>query len=206
MIRFDHVAVACTELAQGVEWVQDCLGVPLQQGGKHAHFGTHNYLLGLTGGEYFEVIAIDPDAPPLGFPRWFDLDRFTGGPRLGNWICSSEDLTALCGAVPHDIGAPVSLQRGDLRWKMAMPDSGILPFDNLFPAVIEWGTGTTHPAGGLVDRGVTLRELRLIHPDSTALSAALAPWIDDTRLVVDTGSAPKIEAVFETPHGVRTLA
>jgi hypothetical protein len=37
--------------------------------------GTHNRLLKLGEGFYLELIAIDPQAPPPGRPRWFGLDR-----------------------------------------------------------------------------------------------------------------------------------
>ena len=58
---------------------------------------THNRLLGL-GDLYLEVIAADPSAPRPAWPRWFDLDRFTGAPRLTNWICACDDLEAAVAA------------------------------------------------------------------------------------------------------------
>jgi hypothetical protein len=33
MLTLDHIAVACTDLAEGTAWVEDRLGVSLQQGG-----------------------------------------------------------------------------------------------------------------------------------------------------------------------------
>ncbi len=59
-LKLDHLAVACANLDEGVDWVEEQLGVPLQPGGQHARYGTHNKLLGLGDGLYFEVIAIDP--------------------------------------------------------------------------------------------------------------------------------------------------
>ena len=58
-------------------------------------FGTHNLLLGLDDGLYLEVISIDPGAPQPAFPRWFDLDRFSGVPRISNWICRTDALGKL---------------------------------------------------------------------------------------------------------------
>ena len=121
MLTFDHLAVAATSLPEGRRAVEEALGVRLQTGGQHAHFGTHNLLLGLEDGLYLEVIAVDPRAAPPRQPRWFNLDRFQGTPRLGNWICRTDDLTAARAALPG-IGEPVSLARGDLRWRMAVPD------------------------------------------------------------------------------------
>ena len=39
------------------------------------------------------------------------------------------------------------LSRGDLRWQMAVPGDGILPFDNMFPALMQWHS--PHPAAQL---------------------------------------------------------
>ena len=47
MLILDHIAVAATDLGHGTKWVEQALGVPMQPGGQHAHFGTHNTLLGL---------------------------------------------------------------------------------------------------------------------------------------------------------------
>ena len=103
-LTLDHLAVACTDLAEGTAWVEAELGVKMQPGGKHLRYGTHNTLLGLADGLYFEVIAVDPDAPPVSEARWFGLDTFSGPPRLANWICSSPDLATTLGAVPASVG------------------------------------------------------------------------------------------------------
>lgn len=78
MLELDHLAVAAETLEDGREAVETALGVRLQPGGQHPHFGTHNMLLGLEDGLYLEVISIDPAAPKPGYARWFDLDRFEG--------------------------------------------------------------------------------------------------------------------------------
>ena len=65
-MRLDHLAVAAESLGVGRAVVEDQLGLRLQDGGRHAHFGTHNLLLGLEDGLYLEVIAVDPDAPAPG--------------------------------------------------------------------------------------------------------------------------------------------
>ena len=138
-MKFDHIAVAAETLAKATSHAEASLGVALQPGGEHAVFHTHNTLLGLEDGLYLEAIAINPDAPRPERPRWFDLDRFFGPARLTNWICACDDLDATLAALPEGFGEPVALQRGDLRWRMAVPQSGILPFDNCAPALIEWG-------------------------------------------------------------------
>jgi len=202
VLRLDHIAVAAETLEEGRAWVEERLGVALQPGGQHAHFGTHNALLGLEDGLYLEVIAVDPGAAPLGYARWFDLDRFTGAPRMQNWICASDDLAAMVAQFP-DAGTPVDLARGDLRWQMAVPQGGVLPFDNVFPALMQWQCDD-HPAGRLAPSGCGLERLVLRHPQADALRGALAPVLKDARVVFETG-APALTAEMRTPAGLRVL-
>lgn len=177
------------------------MGVPLQQGGQHPHFGTHNQLLRL-GTEYLEVIAIDPAASAIGYPRWFHLDAFSGPPRLTNWILRTPDLDAALNVLGPEYGVPVSLQRGDLRWRMAVPREGLLPFDNCAPAIITWETPP--PAERLKDRGCALHSLTVSHPGAQELEDALAPLLNEARVRFSTGPAG-ISADISTPSGMRSL-
>ena len=204
MIEFDHIAVSGGTLAEARAHVEDALGVQMQPGGQHDVFFTHNALLGLEDGLYLEAIAINPDAPAPDRPRWFDLDRFSGPPRLTNWICRTGDLDEVLDGIPFDMGAPVALQRGDLRWSMAVPATGILPFDNCAPALIQWHT-LPHPATLLQPSGIRLTRLTVRHPSVQSLSEALGKIMDDDRIKFETGAAG-FEAVFATPHGERTLS
>ncbi|MCA2008952.1 VOC family protein [Rhodobacteraceae bacterium R_SAG3] len=200
-MELDHFAIAANTLAEATAHVEEALGVPLQPGGEHAVFGTHNRLLGLADGLYLEAIAIDPEATPQRQPRWFDLDRFEGAARITNWICRSSDLDSTLAALPVDAGAPVSLTRGDLSWQMAVPKSGILPYDNIFPALIQWQG--PHPAPRLTQQGCSLRRLVVSHPEAQAL-AELLP-LGDARVVFEPGPAA-LRAEIDTPHGLRHLS
>jgi hypothetical protein len=202
MLELDHIAVAAANLEEGSDWVRQALAAVPGPGGRHAHFGTHNRLLGLEDGLYLEVIAIDPDAPPLPHARWFDLDRFQGAPRIGNWICRTQDMTGAQAALPG-IGAQVPLERGDLRWRMAVPENGQLPFDDCHPAIIQWDCAH-HPAASLPPSGIALRRLIVRHPQADALAARLAGLSDDQRVVFETGPAA-LRAEFDTPSGRRVL-
>ena len=201
MLRLDHLAVASTRLEEGVAFVEGLLGVAMTGGGQHPAMGTHNRLLGL-GDLYLEVIAIDPAAPPPGRARWFDLDRFTGRPRLTTWIVACDDMAAALAAGPAGWGAPMALTRGDYRWQMAVPGDGVLPFGGLFPALIRW-EGALHPAPALPDTGLRLAELRISHPEAEALRASLA-GLQDPRVVIVPGE-PAMQARIETPGGPRLL-
>jgi hypothetical protein len=204
MLTFDHIAIATSSLAQGTTDVERALGQSLLPGGEHPAMGTHNRLLSLGPEEYAEVIAINPDAPGPDQPRWFNLDEFIGPTRITNWICRCPDITAAMAAAPNGIGRPWPLERADLRWTMAVPTDGKLPFSGLFPALIEWH-GTAHPAPRLEDTDVRLTQLRLITPDADALRAALLPLLDDARVQIVQGAVPSISATLDTPNGLVTL-
>ena len=203
MLELDHVAVAAQTLEEGRAHVEEALGVALQTGGAHARFGTHNLLLGLAEGLYLEVIAVDPEARAPEGARWFDLDRFEGRPRPQVWVARVPEMGVARSALPQ-AGRAVELARGDLRWEMAVPEDGILPHDNRFPALICWPPGTVHPGARLEASGCALRACVVSHPEAKALQAQLAPHLDDPRVVFEAGpSALRFE--IETPHGRRVL-
>ena len=203
MLTFDHIAISANDLASGVEAVEAALGVRLAGGGEHPLMATHNRLMGL-GDLYLEVIATNPAVAAPAWPRWFDLDNFSGQPRLTNWVARSKNLNADLALCPDGTGVPLSLQRGEYRWQMAVPSDGKLPFDGCFPALIEW-QGSAHPTGALPESGVRLTRLEVAHPQAQDLVAALTPVFSDPRVVLTQGPAKAMRASFSTPHGVRVL-
>ena len=102
---------------------------------------------------------------------------------------------------PDGAGTPVSLTRGDLRWKMAVPPSGKLPCDGAFPALIQWQTdklpGLTLPSSGL-----RLTRYEIAHPEADWLRQTLP--ISDARLEFVSGDFA-MRATFDTPSGKRVL-
>jgi hypothetical protein len=204
MLKIDHLAIACTSLTEGVAALEQALSLTLSPGGEHPHMGTHNRLLSLGPDEYLEVIAINPDAPGPDQPRWFDLDNFNGAPRLTNWICGTTDLDAAVFSAPRGTGKPWDLARGDLAWRMAIPKDGKLPFQNGFPALIQW-KGSAHPAPRLMDQGIRLRHLTIAHPQAAELTAALAGMISDPRIEIIQADAFAMSATLDTPGGTKTI-
>lgn len=196
MLILDHIAIAATDLAAGTAWVSERLGVPLQPGGQHAHYATHNTLLGL-GDLYLEVIAPDPKAS-VPRPRWFGLDHVTGDPHPANWICRTDSFDL----APPEAGLPVPLQRGDLSWQITVPDDGSLPFGGAYPTLIQWGADTPHPADLLPDSGCRLIRWEVRHPDAERLAAMTA--IRDPRVSFVPGPSG-FRAVIDTPQGERVL-
>ncbi len=101
--------------------------------------------------------------------------------------------------MPVAAGAPVTLSGGDLRWRMAVPADGRLPFDQVFPALMQW-EGSAHPRQQLRNTGCRLHRLTLRHPDIETLRQLLSPQLPDGVVRFETGP-PEIEAVIGTPSG-----
>lgn len=158
----DHLVVAARDLDSGARWLEEQLGVAPVPGGTHVLMGTHNRLLRLAGGErlYLELIAIDPAAARPSRPRWFGLDgpalqaRLAERPRLIHWVARSDDL-ARDVAPAH--GEILAMQRGDFRWRIAVPADGSLPAGGRAPTLIQWDV-PCHPAERLPVSGCTLLE------------------------------------------------
>lgn len=203
MFAFDHIAIAAENLKDGVQYLEDSLGVTMALGGEHVLMSTHNRLLGLLDGLYLEVIAINPDAPDPGRARWFDLDNFRGAPRITNWILRCDDLAGAIATLPISAGEPVALSRGDLRWQMAVPADGKLPYDNMAPALIEW-EGDAHPANRLPPSGVRMTGFDIQHPEAEALQTLFSATAGPA-LQFQTGDA-RFTAHFDTANGPRSLS
>ena len=201
-LLLDHLAVSGTDRDTARAHIEEALGLPMQTGGEHAKFATHNHLMGMGCGLYLEAISIDPNVPNPDRARWFNLDNFSGTPRLTNWICAVPDMAAALERW-EDVGTAVSLERGELRWQMAVPRSGILPFDGFFPPLIQWH-GALHPNQMLGSSGVSLKQLTVAHPQADALSATLGT-ISGALIRFETAQNAALFAEFVTPHGPRTL-
>ncbi|SNR55512.1 VOC family protein [Puniceibacterium sediminis] len=203
MLVLDHIAVLGETLEEATVHAETALGLPLLPGGKHEHYATHNRLLGLGDGIYLEAIASDPAAPPKPYPRWFGLDRFRGPPRLDKWVCRVDDLEAAVKKFPM-AGLPVRLSRGTLDWSMAVPADGQLPFDGMFPALIQWHSpvppGTSMNTGGPMLESLTVRL-----PEAAELDDLLGPLLSDDRIRFETGSNPALRAEFMTEAGKKVL-
>ncbi len=198
----DHLAVSGETRDAARAHVEEALGVAMQTGGEHEKFATHNHLMGLEDGLYLEAISIDPNVPNPDCARWFNLDNFSGPPRLTNWICAVPDMSAAL-AQWDGVGDAVLLERGELRWQMAVPQSGLLPFGGFFPPLIQWH-GTLHPKTMLNAKGVSLKQLTVAHSQADALAETLGKVVGAT-VRFEQAETAMLYAEFATPHGARTL-
>lgn len=211
-LAIDHLVVAARSLDEGVAWAESRLGCALTGGGRHPLMGTHNRLLGLGEELYLEVIAVDPGAAQPPRPRWFSLDspamreRLDREPALIHWAVSTDDIAALAGASPVDLGEVVALSRGDLRWRITVSRDGELPAGGVFPSLIQWERGS--PAAALPDSGCRLESLDLAHPSARSFVESLRAMglPADAPLVADDAPAARLAARIRTPGGLVTLS
>ncbi|MBI5790140.1 MAG: VOC family protein [Rhodocyclales bacterium] len=206
----DHLVLATRDLDAGAAWLERHLGASLAAGGKHARMGTHNRLLRLGAGFYLELIAIDSQAPPPGRPRWFALDHIdlpADRPRLIHWVARSEDIArdaAASAAMPADI---LEMERGDFRWRIAVPPDGSLPGDGLLPTLIQWDVAF-HPADRLPDAGCELMKLEAFHPRPERIRPGLAALGLAAKLDLHpcaAGEAMQLVAYVRCPRGLAEL-
>ena len=204
-LAFDHLAVAAADLDAGAAHVRAALGIEVPSGGRHPLMATHNRLARLGDEEFLEIISIDPEAS-AGRARWFALDRFGDAPpRLATWLVRSDDLDAALARLPPVCGRPVEVTRGELAWRIAVPDDGSMPFDGMFPTLIEWPMRPL-PATRMADVGCALERLEVRHPDAERIEALIGDALDDPRLRFVRGERIGLDATIATPHGSRRLA
>ncbi len=204
MLALDHIAIAAETLAEGTAYVEDTLGVTLGAIGVHDRMGTHNRLLSLGPGVYLEVIAVDPDAPKPAWPRWFDLDRFRGPPRLACWVARTEDMDAALAVAPPGSGTPMALSRGDFSWRIALAEDGRLPFGGAAPVLIKWDCAV-HPTERLPDAGCRLVEMTIEHPEATTLLAGPQRLSGIQGVHIVPGAELAMSALIDTPSGRKRL-
>lgn len=203
--KIDHFAIGADTLEQGVAAMKNILGVEVPRGGKHDAMSTHNCVMQSGNESFFELIAIDPDAPDPGRTRWFTLDnpatqaRLTERPRALCWVVGTDDLDAVIAASPVDLGEVVLFTRGDRSWRLTVPGDGSLPMGGLVPAFIEWSPGP-HPSTGQQDLGVTLTNVHLHHPDPAQLTAVFQALGVDHLATVNEGDAA-LSFELDTPGG-----
>ncbi|MER7015451.1 VOC family protein [Saccharopolyspora sp. NPDC000359] len=198
--RLDHLVYGVPDLLAGVRAVADLLGVDPVPGGRHPDNGTQNYLVGLGGRAYLEVIGPDPTAtrPPTAF----GLATLTV-PRLVTWAVRTPDLDQAVSdarGAGHDPGEPRPMSRRTpdgqlLEWRLAKREPS--PRDGLVPFLIDWGSAP-HPADSGLPQ-VRLLALRAEHPDPESVRADLRAV--GVHLELTRADAPTLRAEIEGPGG-----
>jgi Glyoxalase-like domain len=213
----DHLVVAADTLASGVAWCESTLGITPGPGGQHPLMGTHNRLFKIATAQYtqayFEIIAINPDAPAPGRPRWFGLDNpalqnriRSQGPQFIHWVAATTNMSMHRWGlinVGHQPGEPLQISRptpeGLLQWQMLVPGDGQPLCGGALPTLIQWASH--HPTQGMPSSGVTLHSLHARGVPERARDVLRAAAVH----VSAAQDGPALTAVLHTPKGPVTL-
>lgn len=216
-LRVDHLVYGVRgPLADAMSAFEEATGVAPCIGGAHPSLGTHNALVALGEGAYFEILSRDPEQPDP--PRvWMGLGCLIedGSQQAAMLTWAVDRASGLSQAVSearasgYDPGTPESFarQRPDgsiLRWCLAYrhytremmgPGQGIVPF------LIDW-QGCATPAA-VAPRGCELVGLRAEATDVDAVARSLrALGISPSDLQLRKGPVDRLVATLRTPKGL----
>jgi hypothetical protein len=170
--ELDHVVIVAPTLEQGAQFCERMLGMRLEPGGSHSRMGTHNRVAALGGGIYLEVIAVDPAAKAPAAPRWFGLDQVLAVPRLAGFVARTNNIDLAASAL-QSVGKVSAMERGNMQWRITIPQDGRIVENGCIPSLIQWPEGI-HPTAGMPDSGYRLESLTAYHPQPQWLAAQWA--------------------------------
>ena len=202
LARLDHLVYATPDLQQGIDTIEQRLGVKATPGGQHPGLGTRNALVALGPTSYLEIIGPDPEQPKPTGPRRFGIDDLKA-PRIVRWVVKSNNLAAVSEKAAKagiTLGplATGNRRRPDgvaLSWRYTDPATVVA--DGLIPFFIDWGT-SPHPSLTAA-QGATIMQLRAEHPDAAKVQKMLGQLGLDLR--VSQALAPAIIATIDSPRG-----
>jgi hypothetical protein len=204
--RVDHILLAAPDLQEGVEFVEERLGIRASTGGSHIGLGTRNALLALGPATYLEIIAPDPEQTTYRKPRLLGIDDLTA-PKLAAWVAKADDLEQLAskelsgGLRLGEVlsGSRLNPDGVELTWRFTDPFTVIA--GGTIPFFIDWGQ-SPHPAAQAAP-GASLVSLRAEHPEPEHVRALL----DQLGLNLPVSKGPKaaLVATIECPKGIVEL-
>lgn len=176
--------------------------------------GTHNRVMDISSARfpqcYLEIIAIDPEAPAPGRPRWFGLDQpalreaVREVPRLVHAVARTGMMKILRQSLATcalDPGVPLAAQRdtphGLLQWRITLRDDGRTECAGALPTLIEW-TGA-HPCVHLPRTPLALQELVLRGVPQEALDVLELPEVQ--AAAADPACSAPLSASLNSPRG-----
>lgn len=204
--NIDHLVYTAPSLEQGMEEIENLLGVKPVIGGRHPNYGTHNALLSLGKSTYLEIIAPDPELPAPENGRWL-AKQYQQKPKLTTWVLRQEQIESIREKAVQN-GLPLGeVESGKrekpdgtvLAWKLTDPYA--FPLDGTIPFLISWGE-TPHPAKA-VPRAGELIAFEIEHPTPQKVMESLKVLGVDVK--VTQSNNPKITAVIKTEKGIVTL-
>ncbi|HEX6444138.1 MAG TPA: VOC family protein [Streptosporangiales bacterium] len=201
----DHLVYAAPDVDELVASFRDRTGIDPVLGGRHVGRNTRNYLVGLGGDAYLELIGPD-DAATRADVTTFGINSLAA-PRIVGWVVHPDDIEARVSAARaagYDAGeiGPLSRRTPDgtlLEWRLTKdaPDDR----DGLVPRLIDWQESPHPTTTGLPE--ATLVSLVGFHPEPDAVRRDLDAL--GVELEVRPGE-PGFELVVDTPNGRVTLS
>ena len=205
-IHPDHLILTTTDLQQGMDYVENLLGVRPVFAGQHLGLGTHNALLSLGNQTYFEVIAPDPKQDFDKSKLWINIpDDST--PRLSRWVAQTDQLNTIV-EIAKDKKIPLGdIQSGGrtqtdgtlLSWHATFPD--VENFGGLMPFFINWGN-SLHPSKSLPLAGA-LEIISGTHPQTNLIQDYWSHL--GIPYKVTYGPNPQLHARIKTKNGIVEL-
>jgi len=204
MYKLDHITVVAHSLRDGVNYVEEKIGVTAPKGGQHLTMGTHNHLLKLGDELFLEIIAVNPEALRPNRPRWFGLDSLNGRiPRLATWIIATPEIKEDIAAKQDLLGCAVKVMRNDLTWLISIRNDGLLPLNGAFPSLIEWHS--PHPTINMEESDCNLISLTVKHPKADLVRSFLDKRLKDEKVKVISSKEQCLRAEILTPRGLFVL-
>ncbi|HYG64991.1 MAG TPA: VOC family protein [Thermoanaerobaculia bacterium] len=198
----DHVLVGVPDLEAGIGAMEGLMGVRPVLGGEHPHWGTHNALLSLGDGIYFELIAVRPGAEA---PKFEHLRSLSAPTPIG-WAVRVDDprevssLLRGAGLAPTDTkpGSRQTPAGAVLRWETFDLD----PAPAGSPFFIHWLPETAHPSK-TSPSGCSLSRFEIASPDAAEL-VRLRDALG-LRLDIREAETPRMTLTLRCPKGTVTL-
>lgn len=205
----DHLLLGCSDLDEGIAFVEKHTGVRAAVGGVHPGRGTRNALLALGMLHYLEIIAPDPaqtEVPKVRAELPALLKQLVS-PKLVDWAVHTSDIV---GVAERWKKAGIAFQ-GPTPGSRARPDGKMLHWqtlnveddhNGLIPFFIQWGAETVHPS---VDapKGCTLESFSVVTPEQPAMAAEFQTLGIDAE--VARGKPAHLWAKIVGPNGPLTL-
>lgn len=202
-IGIDHIIYASHTLESGMDEIEALLGIRPVPAGQHPKYGTHNALLSLGPGVYFEVIARDPTQPLPDDGALVDVAKDEPS-RLLTWVYRTDDIERVASALRAEgfaigevsDGSRRTADGSDVHWRFTNPYA--MPMEGALPFLIDWGD-TTHPSLVLPEAG-RLAEVVIVHPEPERIMRALSML--GTNAAVLEGEKFEMSVTVETDKGL----
>jgi len=202
--RIDHIVIGASNLISGTNYLENKLSNKFFPGGEHQIMGTHNNLLQLQSNIYLEIIANNPNVGNPSRPRWFSLDetrtkkKIEKSPRALCWVLEVNDIENTAKKCGYNPGEILQISRGELTWKITVPNNGMLVDNGVLPFLIEW-PNNQHPSKKLTNSNIIMNTLSLFHPEPSKIKNIIYNLIKSDLILILEGD-PKIELILTTEN------